>query len=116
MKPTRCSCPTPRCAGRRRRWRSRAGRTSTLARSARHRPAAGQPEKKGAAPKVSRRTLWVKDGEFVRPLEVAAETSDGAITAVTVEGLHEGDEVVTGEIVFRQADVSNPFLPKIIRR
>jgi HlyD family secretion protein len=80
-------------------------------------PSSGQPPKKDSGPKSSRRTLWLKDGEFVRPIEVTAGTSDGANTAVAAEGLREGQEVVTGETAASaQADVKNPFLPKIIRR
>ena len=35
---------------------------------------------------------------------------------MTADELREGDEVVTGEIIASEADVKNPFLPKIIRR
>jgi len=62
------------------------------------------------------RTLWLKAGDFVRPIEVTAGISDGANTSVTADGLHEGDEAVTGEIFESQTDVKNPFLPKFIRR
>jgi HlyD family secretion protein len=80
-------------------------------------PGNGQPSKKESAPKSSRRTVWLKDGQFVRPIEVTAGTSDGANTAVVAEGLREGQEVVTGEAASSaQTDVKNPFLPKIIRR
>jgi hypothetical protein len=59
----------------------------------------------------------LREGEFVRGIEVMAGTSDGANTAVTGQGLREGQEVVTGEIVgSAQSDVKNPFLPKVIRR
>jgi HlyD family secretion protein len=58
------------------------------------------------------RTLWLKSGDFVRPITVTAGISDGVNTAVTAEGLHEGDEIVTGEIVVTGADLKNPFLPK----
>jgi HlyD family secretion protein len=61
------------------------------------------------------RTLWLKAGDFVRPVEVMAGISDGANTSVTADGLHEGDEAVTGEIFESQTDVKNPFLPKFIR-
>src|SRR5579862_1212432 len=44
-----------------------------------------------------RRTLWVRSGDFVRPIEVTAGISDGVNTAVTADDLHEGDEVVTGD-------------------
>jgi HlyD family secretion protein len=64
----------------------------------------------------SRRTLWLKAGAFVRPMEVTAGISDGASTSVAAEGLREGDEVVTGEIFESQNDVKNPFLPRFIRR
>jgi HlyD family secretion protein len=79
-------------------------------------PGGAQPSKRESGQKPSHRTLWLKVGEFVRPLEVTAGVSDGVKTAVTADGLHEGDEVVTGEIVGTPARVSNPFLPKVIRR
>ena len=71
---------------------------------------------KNSGQKNSPRTLWLKDGEYVRPIEVTAGVSDGANTAVTADGLREGDEVVTGEIVASAADLKNPFLPRYIRR
>jgi HlyD family secretion protein len=61
-------------------------------------------------------TLWLKDGEFVRPLEVKTGTSDGANTAVTAEGLQEGEVVVIDEApASAQATTKNPFLPAIRR-
>jgi HlyD family secretion protein len=75
----------------------------------------GQPKKEGAQT-ASRKTLWLKAGEFVRPLEVTLGISDGVSTSVVADALHEGDEVVTGEISGPPLGVSNPFLPKIIRR
>jgi HlyD family secretion protein len=80
-------------------------------------PGSGPPARKARGQSSSRRTLWLHDGEFVRPLEVMAGTSDGAHTAVTEEGLREGVVVVTGETTASgQTDVKNPFLPKVIRR
>jgi HlyD family secretion protein len=80
-------------------------------------PGGGQPSKEGSGQKSSRRTLWLRDGAFVRPVEVTAGTSDGVNTAVAAEGLQEGQEVVTGETTASaQTDVKNPFLPKVIRR
>ena len=62
-------------------------------------------------------TIWLKDGEFVRPLEVKVGTSDGANTAVVANNLQEGQEVVTGETSANsQATTKNPFLPQVIRR
>lgn len=72
---------------------------------------------KAKDPKSCRRTLWVRDGGYVRPIEVTATTSDGAKTAVAADALHEGLEVVTGETTASaQSDIKNPFLPKMIRR
>lgn len=74
------------------------------------------PADKNSAKKNSKRELWVKSGDFVRPVEVEAGISDGANTAVASNDLHEGDEVVTGDIVGGPSNTSNPFLPKIMRR
>ena len=60
----------------------------------------------------SPRTLWVKSGAFVEPVEVVAGLSDGENTAITGDNLHEGDEVVTAESALSAADLKNPFLPK----
>ena len=80
-------------------------------------PANDPPSKNESGQKSSHRTLWLKDGAFVRPIEVTAGTSDGANTAVVAEGLREGQEVVIGETTASaQTDVKNPFLPKVIRR
>jgi HlyD family secretion protein len=71
---------------------------------------------KASGAKPALRTLWVRDGAYVRPIEVTAGISDGMNTAVSGDGLREGDEVVTGEIAASAAAVKNPFLPKVIRR
>jgi len=78
-------------------------------------PLAARPGKQGGE-RSSRRTLWLKDGELVRPVEVTAGTSDGVNTVVTADGLREGQEVVVGEATAAQADVKNPFLPRLLRR
>jgi HlyD family secretion protein len=68
------------------------------------------------ADKSVRRTIWVKAGDTIHPVDVTTGISDGANTAVVSEQLHEGDEVITGEIAVAKADVKNPFLPKSTRR
>jgi len=73
--------------------------------------------KKGKSSVERQGTIWLKDGEFVRPLEVKVGTSDGANTAVVAENLQEGQEVVTGEISANaQTKMKNPFLPPTVRR
>jgi HlyD family secretion protein len=65
----------------------------------------------------SRGMIWLKEGEFVRPLEVNVGTSDGANTAIAANNLQEGEEVVTGELSASARDsIKNPFLPQVIRR
>ncbi len=73
-------------------------------------------DKSGDAAKASPRsgTLWVKDGDFVRPLSVRLGSSDGVMTEVHGDNVQEGLEVVTAEV--RQNDssgASNPFTPKL---
>lgn len=41
-------------------------------------------------------TVWVRNGQFVRPVEVKLGGTDGSNTAVTSDNLKEGDEVVFG--------------------
>jgi HlyD family secretion protein len=60
--------------------------------------------------------VWLKEGEFVRPIEVKVGTSDGSNTAVTGNDLKAGDEVVTGETMGpEQGATQNPFVPRLIR-
>jgi HlyD family secretion protein len=67
--------------------------------------------------KSSHGTIWVKDDQYVRPVEVKLGTSDGLNTAVTAADLREGQVVITGEIVATaQMEAKNPFLPAMRRR
>jgi HlyD family secretion protein len=60
--------------------------------------------------------IWMKDGDFVRPVRVKAGTTDGVNTAVTGDGLRDGTAVVIGESASSsEAATSNPFLPKRFR-
>jgi HlyD family secretion protein len=62
-------------------------------------------------------TIWVKDGEFVRPVEVTVGTSDGISTSIVADTLQEGQEVVTGETTqAAQAGIKNPFIPQVPQR
>ena len=61
-------------------------------------------------------TLWMEDGEFVKPLEVTAGLSDGIETEVEGGGLSEGQHVILGlQLAADLADSdpdNNPFAPK----
>ena len=65
--------------------------------------------------RADRGRLWIKDGDFVRPLEVQIGISDGTNTEVSGDGVEEGLEVVLGENRTETADedTTNPFAPKI---
>jgi HlyD family secretion protein len=61
--------------------------------------------------------VWLKETEFVKPIEVKVGISDGANSAVSASGLNEGAEVVTGEVSANmQSKARNPFLPQVRRR
>ncbi|HVV00331.1 MAG TPA: RND transporter, partial [Verrucomicrobiae bacterium] len=66
----------------------------------------------GQVAKSSQRVVWIRDGDYVRPVEVNAGTTDGVNTAVTGEALREGEEVITGEkLETAQSAARNPFVP-----
>jgi HlyD family secretion protein len=74
-------------------------------------PAQSKGKKTGAG------VIWLKDGDYVRPVEVKVGITDGSGTSVSADTLEEGAEVVTGEISGNtQAATKNPFVPQIIRR
>jgi HlyD family secretion protein len=63
-------------------------------------------------PKENRKVIWLKDGDFVRPLGVTAGISDGVNTEISGDNLRAGSEVVTGESKGNSEPAgSNPFLP-----
>jgi HlyD family secretion protein len=64
----------------------------------------------------SQGVIWLKNGDYVRPVNVKVGTSDGSDTAVTSENLKEGEEVITGETTEpKQGGTQNPFVPHFIR-
>ena len=77
----------------------------------------GKPSKQSKGTKGRSGTVWLKDGEFVRPLEVSIGISDGANTVVISDNLSVDQEVVTGELsATTKATTKNPFLPPVIKR
>jgi HlyD family secretion protein len=64
-------------------------------------------------PRHNRGTVWVVDGDFVRPVRVTVGLSDGTSTEI-LAGLKEGQQVVIGEEhQGGGGDTSNPFAPKL---
>ncbi len=60
--------------------------------------------------------LWVKEGNYVRPLEVRKGSNDDQFTEISGDNLEEGTEAVTGEIhTADQQGETNPFAPQFFR-
>jgi HlyD family secretion protein len=61
-------------------------------------------------------TLWVADGEFVKPVEITAGLSDGTETEIESGGLSEGEHVILGfQLASNPGDTdpaNNPFAPQ----
>ncbi len=69
---------------------------------------------KGESKSRERATLWVKRGEFVRPVPVNLGVTDGVQTEILGGEVSEGAEVVVGLNVQAAAeDGASPFLPKL---
>ena len=109
---------------------AREGQTGPLQRpAARKDSAKGTPKKDAAAAKKpsdasqppkqhhQHGQLWVRDGEFVRPVTIRVGLSDGSMTEVSGTKVKEGMQVVIGEEAAGTAGSgdTNPFLPQIFR-
>ena len=70
-------------------------------------------------------TLWVRDGQFVKPIRVRAGATDGTNTEVAAEALQDGMEVIVaaqspggasrGVGAAGAGQSANPFIPQIPR-
>jgi len=68
---------------------------------------------------LSRGTLWVEQGDFVRPVHVNTGLTDGTMTEIEGKDLSEGLQVVvgeaTGEATVAPSTERSPFTPQIGR-
>jgi HlyD family secretion protein len=72
----------------------------------------GEDHDPATAPVVHGR-VWVRDGEFVRPISVIVGLSDGTNTEIRGEGANEGTEVIVSEAIQSSGDdATNPFTPR----
>jgi HlyD family secretion protein len=76
------------------------------------------PAGKTSKSREDRGRLWVKDGNYVRPVDVQIGITDGTNTEVNAPDLKSGMEVVVSD--YRPdssdaGDTTNPFAPKIFR-
>jgi len=62
---------------------------------------------------TDRRTVWVKDGNKVRPVEVEVVVTDGTLSEIAGGGLEEGTEIVESEDLPQAtpSEGTNPFMP-----
>ncbi|HEY8749567.1 MAG TPA: efflux RND transporter periplasmic adaptor subunit [Tepidisphaeraceae bacterium] len=70
----------------------------------------------GDAEKIG--TLWVQDGQYVRPVTVTVGPTDTINTEVASADLKDGAQVIVGEIHEDDASsqTTNPFAPQMFRR
>jgi HlyD family secretion protein len=61
--------------------------------------------------------IWVKEGNYVKPIEVRVVASDGTDTEISGKDVKEDMEVVIGEILAADqgGDTTNPFAPKLFK-
>jgi HlyD family secretion protein len=61
----------------------------------------------------NRGTVWVVDGNFVRPVKIRIGPSDGLMTEIVSGEIEEGAAVVMGEARANASGTNNPFAPKM---
>jgi HlyD family secretion protein len=78
---------------------------------------AKSPDQEGK-PETTRGTLWLPQGNEVKPLKVRVGLTDGTLTEVSSPELKPGMQVVVGEIEkgAEPAGTTSPFTPQIFRR
>jgi HlyD family secretion protein len=74
----------------------------------------------GGAPegRTTRGTVWVQDGQFVRPSAVKIGLSDGTLTEIQSAEMQEGTPVIVGANTRESGsnDTTNPFTPQLFNR
>jgi HlyD family secretion protein len=76
----------------------------------------GEPKTaKPAKDREERGRVWVKEGDYVRPIDVRLGNTDGSNTEANGDDLKEGMEAVIGEVTAADlnSDTTNPFAPKM---
>jgi HlyD family secretion protein len=73
------------------------------------RPSGGTRRGAGRESRSSERTVYALSGGRPQPVQIKTGISDGVVTEV-IEGLKEGDRIVTGELASKSASTpANPF-------
>ena len=76
------------------------------------------------APEPGKKTVWIKEGNNIRPISLVTGLNDGTNTEIQADSLPEGAEVITGAKKVTKSEASgprggestNPFLPKMPAR
>ncbi len=78
---------------------------------------AGPTTRRSGGDRPQRGTLWIEDGQFVRPVQVRLGLTDGTNTEVMADELKEGQAVVIGENTASSGgdETKNPFAPQFRR-
>ena len=86
------------------RWRPRPDWIAVEAR-------ASESQRQAVATRGGPGTLWVRSGEFVRPIRVQTGLTDGSATEVSGDSLRQGLEVVVGSVREDDPDQAVSILP-----
>ena len=76
------------------------------------------------APEPGKKTVWIKEGNNIRPVSLVTGLNDGTNTEIQADALPEGAEVITGAKKVTKSEAAgprggestNPFLPKMPAR
>jgi HlyD family secretion protein len=77
-----------------------------------------RPGKKGPkrdAGPMTRATVWVNEGELVRPVDIETGLADGSNVEVVSGAIREGTPVVIGEAAATKRQTKNPFAPSLTK-
>jgi hypothetical protein len=82
------------------------------------RPRRGDGAGTSGGGETHRGTVWIKDGNLLKPVKVIVGETDGTNSAITSDELPEGAEVVIGESRGEAGgdEARNPFMPQFGRR
>jgi HlyD family secretion protein len=76
---------------------------------------AGKESREGAKDGLHYGTVWVPEGEYVRPVKVQVGMTDGTRSEILTGDLSAKQAVVTGEAVLRgSSEAGNPFAPHLL--
>jgi len=73
----------------------------------------GKPDPRAEREPHDQRTVWVQEGDLLRPVTVKIGLSDGVNTEIVNGAIEEGASIVVGENRSAGGGAKNPFAPKM---